>query len=155
MNELDELIRRLEAATESSREFDAAIYKATTREPTADEQIARARQALGREPSDAMQGMFRGSEEYALANPRPYTTSLDAALTLVPEGMPIDVHIGPRGRGNDATVYQPVKSLDDQGRRVTTYVPHEAKAVREGTMHWNPAPVQLCIAALRAREAIK
>lgn len=123
----DELITQLEAVTEGSVELDIAILTAITPPAAGDPWVGAPR----------------------------YTQSLERALTLVLEGMPVDIHIGPRGMGNDATVYQRVISTDEQGRRVTSYVKHEAMAVREGVIHWTPAPVQVCIAALKARAAVE
>lgn len=135
MDAFNDLIARLEAATSPSRELDRLIHNARG------DRIAISAEELVED--DRLDAFFMR-----------YTDSLDAAMTLVPEGMSVDVHIGPRGLGNDATVYQPVKSIDDQGRRVTTFVPHEAKAVRESVMYWTPASVQVCIAALRARASL-
>ncbi len=64
---------------------------------------------------------------------RPYTTSLDAALTLVPDGMRIMVE-GGMGRGA-AQVWKPTMSAYFDCKRAKT-----------------PA-IALCIAALKARAA--
>ena len=52
IDELNKLIEKLETVQEGSRELDAEIYRITTKESSALEQIECARQELGREPSD-------------------------------------------------------------------------------------------------------
>jgi hypothetical protein len=121
-----DLIARLEAASEGSRELDEEIAH-----------LAHTYQAPDR-------GDPYGSWPH-------YTTSLDAARELVPEGMAADIHIGPRGFYNDATIWQPIKGEDDQGRRTTSYKPFEAKSVRDGRIYQNTPALALCIAALKAR----
>lgn len=130
MSDLDALIAKLEAASEGSRELDEAIA-------VIDMGAAKA-------------------EDWRDAGITPnYSRSLDAAVSLVPDGMPVDIHIGPRGMGNDATVYEPEKWTDTQGRRCTTYRAHECLANRDrkGTIYWTPAPIALCVAALKALRA--
>lgn len=85
-NAMKDLIERLAAATEGSRELDAAIWLAVTREKDPEEFIEQARNFFGREPSDAFKTIHRDAHAMALANPARYTTSLDAAMTLLPKG---------------------------------------------------------------------
>lgn len=103
------LIKRLESATEGSRELDQAIYA----------------EILERNP------FYPGP---ALGSPyvQHYTTSLDAALTLVPEGMEISL-----------TDLYGIPMAE-----VGLNVPEGSHTARleHGTL-----PLALCIAALRAR----
>ena len=147
----DELIARLEAAPEGSRELDAAVYAAVSKEPTAEDKIAAMRKELGREPGDIIKSIIKDSDDFAHARPPSFTTSLDAALTLVPEGMAADVHIGPRAIYNQATIWLPIKGKDEQGRRTTSYEPLIAGCAREGTLYQNSPALAVCIAVLKAR----
>lgn len=83
---LPPLIRRLEAAQQGSRELDADIYRTTTKELTVSQAIDLARVDLGREPSDNIKDMFIDNERWRMENPPKYTSSLDIAVTLVPDG---------------------------------------------------------------------
>lgn len=82
------LIARLEAATEGSRELDAEVHTAVN-----DGWIRHPKCPSGIVISDAgseAANRARAETPYIFSNRRPaphYTTSLDAALTLVPEGM--------------------------------------------------------------------
>ncbi len=140
----DELVAMLEAATEGSRELDEAIAK-----------------AIGALPPDAKFWAYNpedGCAEYewmdidpADDDPRPYrsggqgidyTTSIDCALTLLPEGFAVrDLMIWP-GQPSSLTVY-------GTKLRGGEYWHHfgdgrwEARAAA-------PA-LAICIAALRAR----
>ena len=72
---IDDLIARLEAATEGGRELDVALAK-------------RLRQPIKKKPV-YKRGHYSGGKPVVLRTEdvaSPYTTSLDAALTLVPEG---------------------------------------------------------------------
>ena len=112
---MDDLIARLETATDGSRELDLAI----------------AREVLGLRPI----ATIRGTQVHNPAQPegaswdlKPYTTSLDAALTLAPEG-----YIGLQ-RFSDGWYAQVAR--------------HSADFRHEGTQ--KPAALALCIAALKA-----
>ena len=76
MSDLEKLIAKLEAATEGSRELDAFIHR--ERHPELADMIAD-------HPSAAPGWLVGGNHENPVTAPH-YTTSLDAALTLVPEG---------------------------------------------------------------------
>lgn len=130
----DELIARLGAATEGSPELDEAIYLATSREASAEQQIANMRHALGREPSDAAKAMFRN----APPNARRYTTSIDVAMSLVPEGWAIHIFTPPLyGRKQpDASLYPPGKEWHDDRSLIC-----EGQAAT--------LPLALCIACLK------
>lgn len=128
MTDLDELIAKLEAASEGSQELDEAIARTL-----AHHDYAWWRDRTGR--SD-------------------FTRSLDDALTLVPEGCSADIHVGPHDIYSNATAFVPRKSLDEQGRHVTSFEPHEAPSAKSGKLTQQPAAIALCIAALRARQAV-
>jgi hypothetical protein len=87
---LSSLIKRVEEATGPDRELDLLIYRATTKEGSVEEKIAAMRDSLGREPSDAAKSLYRDSERNF--SPPRYTASIDAALTLVPEGWDASIH---------------------------------------------------------------
>ncbi len=123
MTGADDLIARLEAATEGSRELDRLIHN--SRKLSAGINITA----------------------------EPYTTSLDAALTLVPEGCAAEIHVGLGDIYSAATVFVPRRGVDDQKRRTTRYEPHDAPAVKNGKASQQPAALAVCIAALKARGA--
>ena len=68
-----------------------------------------------------------------------YTSSIDAALTLVPEGLSYEIRCSPYGETSQAVIWN--------GRRS----PSESEVARVGIDGVRPA-IALCIAALRARE---
>ena len=78
MTEVDTLIRDLEATTKGSRELDASIFIEITLGVKEAGRIDRQDGLVGWWPKD---GPYQSAEEVPH-----YTTSLDAALTLVPEG---------------------------------------------------------------------
>ena len=114
---MEELIAMLEAATEGGRELDGKIH------------LWRIADAL---LSDGSDGHAVRRELGHWSAPPPYTTSLDAALTLVPEGRYVKLTLD--RAHNKAWVWV---ELDD------------TEAVARKT----PA-LALCIAALKARMAI-
>lgn len=147
-----DLISRLEAAREGSRELDGDIAEAL-----GIYRIERGAEGTWATPVDAPVARFECDAEihWVWSSECPhYTTSVDDAMTLLPEGMSADLHIGPRGMANDAIVYERKHSIDEQGRRVTTFHPHEARAAREGKIHWNTPALAFCIACLRARASV-
>ena len=102
MTDLETLIARLEAATEGSRELDGEIYS-------------------------AMSGKATG-----LNNADDYTTSIDAALTLVPEGYDWDV-----GRLNGRYIADVSRKVSEEG-----WLNQHARGPSSA--------LALCIAALKA-----
>lgn len=144
---LDELIARLEAATEGGRELDCliAVHPATPNvgvvKNASLDILLSDQNTLGPEP------LVCDSLLVPL-----YTTLVDAALTLVPEGMPVDIHIGPSAIYTAAKVYWKIQWFDEQGRRCTRYEPSgEAGEPKDGKIHRNTPALAVCIAALRAR----
>ena len=112
---MDKLIAELEAAPEGSRKLDKAIYV-----------------ALGL-PITNHRNLDPQMIEIHLESVAPhYTTSLDAALALIPEGSYVKITIG---------------------RDKKTWVWVEC-AENEAVAYGNPA-LALCIAALRARQAME
>jgi len=114
---MGELIRDLEAATEGGRELDHEILWATT----------------GKRDVDIPEGRLTDNRV-----PLHYTTSLDAALTLVPEGVRAELIQSLEGGWWDAAVYE--FGEDDNPIAET----------ERGAL--TPA-LALCIAALKARQA--
>lgn len=120
---LETLIKRLEQAAAGSRELDAAIVNGINTRP------------WGIVEWDDGEPYLDISPTLPLVPVQHYTTSIDAALTLVPEGFDVTVHRNPRNIGNHARV-------SNMGLK------HEPV----GFVHDNlPAPICVCIAALRAR----
>lgn len=122
MTDIDALIERLKKATEGSRDFDGEIYRflaAPNWQPDVAEQTKVA--------------YYRGYAEH-------YTTSLDAALSLVPEPRIWGVSEGHKKDGDG---------------KVATAVTHTKRtAAHYGEIHTGIAAtpaLALCIAALRAR----
>lgn len=106
--DVDDLITRLEAATEGGRELDALIGN-----------------AVGRTPD--------GWVNYPHAYEKHYTTSVDAALTLMPEGRAFALLVYEAGAAS-AAIGEPPQ-----------FGEHEA-----------PSPaLALCIAAIKARQREK
>ena len=119
------LIAKLEAATEGSREFDAAIFC----------MIAPGAKLAGEVYADACKPTedvwFPQGPRGTLRVPPAYTSSLDAALTLVPEGWDYCIS---RGHGEPAAAsLSPTMTVGE----VLATAPTPALA--------------LCIAALKAR----
>lgn len=130
-----ELIERLERADGPSRELDLEIGKYVP-EPR---------------PFNLSLKQLRNNRPAVPA----FTASIDAALTLVPEGMSVDIHRGPHDILSEATVTQPVKHFDELGRRCTSFIPHTASCVSNSTLQRQSAAIALCIAALKARLAME
>jgi hypothetical protein len=118
----DDLITRLKAVPEGSRELDAEIAEAVIWLP-------------GR--AKHLQEAGRGLYETAQGLCARFTTSLDAALTLVPEGWEASIVVEADGSGS-ARVWE--RLGDTSSSRTQIY---EAAG---------PA-LALCIAALKARAA--
>ncbi len=117
---MDQLIAELEAAPEGSRKLDGPLFRLHIMPGT---------------DWEKNKGLWwpcetTFCERYEV---RPYTTSLDAAMTLVPEGLCWEVEAGPK-----------IGAVACVGTR---YGPMEGT----GT---TPA-LTLCIAALRARQAME
>jgi hypothetical protein len=108
---MKDLIERLEKATEGSRELDLAVAQAVD-----------------------------GPWHYTGEPPRrifcaAYTTSLDAALTLVPEGYSKDMAECPENGAVVRVYFGPIRE----------------NSAGEPTGRANTLPLALCIAALKAR----
>jgi hypothetical protein len=105
---MTDLIEKLEAATEGSRELDAAIHRLVVPKPMY-----------------AIDG-WPGAEALD------YTTSIDAALTLVPEGFAYTIHKEPPNTHSYIRLWNPFK----RG--------HQQTAVGSNTA------LAICIASLKA-----
>lgn len=124
------LIEKLEAATEGSRELDAEI-------------------ALTQGWTKNKIWWITPHGEQVNYDPPCWSTSLDAALLLIPEGMAsvkltISQNKPPERQYCHATLEQDADSL---GRDMENWEPYEFEGANAAT-----APLALCIAALRARE---
>jgi len=117
---IDELIERLEKATGASRELDGEIACLTDN-------------AVQVEVTGLKDVLFKPASQHGTlrTDPLPYTSSIDAALTLVPEGCAYELR-RPLGQCVGATVYG-----------------HNIHADADAA---TPA-LALCIAALRAQRA--
>ena len=121
---MTDLIARLEAATEGSLELDAEIWMTL---------YPNWRNFPRTEDGGWITDMGKSARAYG------YTTSLDAAMTLVPEGAFVELHISPKGTSCDAEV-----SLNDGKFLIADDTVKTSTAAT--------APLALCIAALKARE---
>ncbi len=127
------LIAELERAAEGSRELDARIMAVTREMPIDADQWLREWDGRIDVYQQTKVAAFHTSGAVSCYwDPREYSTSLDSALTLVPEGSYIRMTIG---RDKKAWVW--VECAEDQ--KVAYAIPALA----------------LCIAALRARQAMK
>lgn len=130
---LSDLITRLEQATAGSRELDAAIW--TMHDPEVFGHVQRIALALNRE------SLARQTSHIEMRSPH-YTTSLDAALMLVPEGMTYQLwgaELPLRSRPG-AAIFAPGAGQSMPGLRMYS-APTLALA--------------LCIAALKARQEME
>ena len=125
---MDDLIKRLEEATEGSRELDARIW-------------------------EYLNGPTYSADEFLVDRHLPdYTTSLDAARMLIPDGVSADIHVGPGDRISNVKIWKPVVDRDEQNRRRTQYVvAGDCGVWKDAIVHNRSAALALCIAALRAR----
>ena len=116
MNDIDDLIARLEAAMEGSRELDKTISKLIGTYSAPD----------------------RGDPTGTWKS---YTTSLDAALTLVPEGWQFGIGT------------HPADELFNPGGAQAYCTKHGTGGAPRGYAHADAhtAPLALCIVALKAR----
>jgi hypothetical protein len=132
---LDDLIARLEAAPKSSRELDARIENLL---------------AGGSEKDLAY---ILGDIE-RITRPPHYTTSLDAALTLVPEGalweLDHKLNLGPAEDGYATPAGEP-KTIYRAGCGVQ--LPNEKMSSWFRHQHFTEPALAVCIVALRARAA--
>lgn len=123
---MDDLIKRLEAATGPSRELDQEICLAlgwTFQKMKGD------RRPYFRKPGD--------TEFYQRSEPPDYTSSIDAALTLVPEGWWAEIHH--RADMPGVVLWQfPLPC-----KRIPAHKPYQQGG--------NTTPIAICIAALKAR----
>lgn len=82
MSDLSQLIERVEAATEGSRELDGSIYIAVNIPP---EKVGRIDQL------DGCVGWWpKGAPYVSAIEVPPYSTSIDAALTLLPDSLRVN-----------------------------------------------------------------
>ena len=158
MSDPTALITKLEAATEGSRLLDAYIWMISdNRELRLDGDVLLAKSR--KQPYDeCVLGVYRHhvfDAELSHKPPLPrYTTSLDAALTLVPEGWQVHmISNQPRWtvvvRSPDAR-YEEAEFPSQGG----TYE-HWLVAGKDASGIQKPAALAVCIAALRARAAVE
>ena len=142
MTDLSDLIARLESAQVGSRELDHEIFLATH-----PDQGTTFNKVTG---EWSIVGLDEDGGPWA---PGPsYTTSIDDALRLIDPWCPIELNIGVGRTSNDCAVFTPRRWTDEQGRRCTSYDPHEAQSERDGTVYMNTPALVVCIAGLRARQ---
>lgn len=131
---LDELIARLEAASEGSRELDALIHAAVVNPPVmVDGGSWKGDVPAAYEPMSVVIGRLPGKDLAELTGCPRYTTSLDAAMGLVPEGMEYEI----------STLYNIARAA--VGLNVNDGPWRGESALPENM------PLALCIAALKAR----
>lgn len=115
---MTDLIKRLEETTGPDRKLDFVIMLV----------------ADGKDPTE-----YKLNGQFADEVPR-YTSSLDAALTLVPEGATVEMHLTEKDSYAYVNVLEKVETTDGDEFVET---PHSGNA--------RTLPIALCIAALRAR----
>lgn len=141
---MKDLIEKLQSAKEGSRELDAWIHWQA--QPPSDvqfvtDEVAAWVDQYGGDPSAVIVGRLSLFADYA---PH-YTTSLDAALMLVPEGWFVQL-FGNRGKGS-ASVQSHFVSKDDERKMEK----RGEKVLHFASFHETAWPLALCIAALKAR----
>ena len=134
------LIEKLEAAGEGSRELDTRIHALLEDRDLRQDEFGR---LLGRSREAPHDECIMAYPNFSPDTAIPcYTTSLDAALTLVPEGYRLELYQSANGEWWDA-------DLSPLGYDVD----HE-DGWSNGDGKADPA-LALCIAALKAREAME
>ena len=136
---LGALVERLEAAVGPDRELDGRIYWATNRK-SAERAYWQTTTGTPRALSDEYPPRGLGTYNIETVTPR-YTSSIDSALTLVPEGQIWRVSFN--GNCANATIREPT----DQWTR--DYIDNADAIPRDVTAH-TPA-LALTAAALRSR----
>lgn len=146
MADLGALIARLEQATGPSREIDCYIYAETLRKAGDDRQVT----VIPPPTWNETRYFFNPNPEirwlgYDLLNNSPkYTSSLDSALTLVPEGW----------RLRDLCQANPLMKAD---MALAVLAPNEEYDSSEESplgVHLTSPAIALCIAALKARTEV-
>ena len=132
---MNDLIERLEKATEGSRELDAAIHCAAN--PGYGKKEDRVSHEVPHRSHDCAPGTywrigFSGRSLHTAPN---YTTSVDAALTLVPEHHTVGLWSRSSRYKTEAWVHNGQSACSRVIAKAATW------------------PLALCAAALRAREA--
>jgi hypothetical protein len=121
---MDELIKRLEAATGPDRELDCRLWCAL----------------VDHSDFDLFRRVVPGFYQWRAAH---YTASIDAALSLVPEGWFFDIRIRPQ------SVDRPARALPQNGRSIV-HTPERRGRYMAARSCIHPR-LAICIAALRAR----
>lgn len=89
---------------------------------------------------------------YAVDLP-PWTTSVDAALTLVPEGCACHMSRAPNDTASRASVWKRRVYFDDQQRRCTAFdMIGDGGIEPDGTVIMRTLALAICLAALRAKD---
>lgn len=140
------LIEQLEAATDGNPELDAYVGAAVRRAAAAGQESCVAAYLMDADDAQRRPGAVavgclgwhivkREGDRVSFARPLPYTTSLDAALTLIPQGW----------RVANAEQGTPVQLWQWTLERASGHDTVAAASLR--------APLALCVAALKAWEA--
>lgn len=125
---MTDIISRLEAAPEGSRELDIEIDRLVRPERYAQEKPA---------PADLPPGFGQDALSLAMHDAPHYTTSIDAVLALMPEGWRIaEMHDDP-----------------DDGCRVSLYCPYNRGLGWKYRSIARIPALALCIAILKANES--
>lgn len=124
---MDDLIKRLEEAREGSRELDAEILCAI--DPHA---------SLDGDGDDVWYGIGLDEDGGPWPRVHDYTTSIDDALTLVPEGWGYEISALP----GEKVLVRPVKPCPDGS----------IETMSRWHSHATSAALALCAAALKARK---
>lgn len=133
---IDKLIAELESATKGSRKLDDAISTIIGRPPP------QTGGYYGWEDGPGYYSRPKDSEGITreIWESRHFTTSLDAALTLVPEGTDIDLYVAGHNSSSNACAVD---------------ILHPETEEKFGTGNNRSTALALCIAALKARQAME
>lgn len=130
---MDNLIARVEAATGPSRELDAEIF-IRVKHPT-----WRLQTGCEPFPDEVKPGRIQEPDGFAWREAPTYTASLDAAMTLVPNG---------EGRWPQVYYVGPNPNNQRQGHRWSIWLKGKAEPVKGH--HKDSSALALCAAALRS-----
>lgn len=146
MTDLQLLIERLEKATAPRRELDWAIAEALGEIPEHEIITEGARYGWHRQPNQFSLIRYYDSEGRRSESwgPKPRTSSIDAALTLVP-----DTH---QFRQLAANGFEYGRDNARASLWRATVQPNERQLGEKDGHHESSIPIALCIAALRARQ---
>lgn len=148
MTDLSALIDLLEKATEGSRELDARIAICADLVPPHEYGLAEeyeyayeivedyGKPFVQRRARDITTGKISDNNFHGRYTPPPYTTSVDSALSLIPDGWAWSI-----------------QKSSSTGSEVWLYPPNDVADIAITAEHWTSMPLAICIASLKARQS--